>query len=151
MPDTTTDRLQTDAPLADLGPLAWVFDELRKSLDTANKAIKRFVREIEQSRNNDLEAVEPGSLRLARQQLHQAVGALEMVGLVSPAQVLRAMEAAVQRFVYKPATCTSAASNVVERAGFALIEYLEALLNNKPVPPVASETVSVSRPDWLLL
>ena len=137
MPDTTTDRLQTEAPLADLGPLAWVFEELRKSLDTANKAIKRFVREIEQSRNSDLEAVDPGSLRLARQQLHQAVGALEMVGLVSPAQVLRAMEAAVQRFVYKPATCTSAASNVVERAGFALIEYLEALLNNKPVPPVA--------------
>ena len=137
MPDTTTDSLQTDVPLADLGPLAWVFDELRKSLDTANKAIKRFVRETEQSRNNDLEAVDPGSLRLARQQLHQAVGALEMVGLVSPAQVLRAMEAAVQRFVQKPEACTNAASNVVERAGFALIEYLEAVLNSKPVPPVA--------------
>ena len=137
MPDTTTDSLQTDAPLADLGPLAWVFDELRKSLETANKAIKRFVREIEQSRNNDMEAVDPGSLRLARQQLHQAVGALEMVGLVSPAQVLRAMEAAVQRFVQKPEACTSAASHVIERAGFALIEYLEAVLNNKPVPPVA--------------
>lgn len=137
MPDNTTDRPQTEAPLADLGPLAWVFDELRKSLDTANKAIKRFVRETEQSRNNDLEAVDPGSLRLARQQLHQAVGALEMVGLASPAQVLRAMEAAVQRFVQKPETCTSAASVVVERAGFALVEYLEAVLNNKPVPPVA--------------
>jgi chemosensory pili system protein ChpA (sensor histidine kinase/response regulator) len=137
MLDTTTDSQQTDEPLADLGPLAWVFDELRKSLDAANKAIKRFVREIEQSRNNDLEAVDPSSLRLARQHLHQAVGALEMVGLVPPAQVLRAMEAAVQRFVQKPEICTSAASNVVERAGFALIEYLEALLNNKPVPPVA--------------
>lgn len=137
MPDTTTDSLQTDMPLADLGPLAWVFDELRKSLDTANKAIKRFVREIEQSRNHDLEAVDPSALRLARQHLHQAVGALEMVGLVPPAQVLRAMEAAVQRFVQKPQVCTSAASNAVERAGFALIEYLEAVLNNKPVSPVA--------------
>jgi len=137
MPDHAAESLPTDAPLADLGPLAWVFDELRKSLDTANKAVKRFVRETEQSRNNDLEAVDPGSLRLARQQLHQAVGALEMVGLVSPAQVLRAMEAAVQRFVQKPETCTSAASQVVERAGFALIEYLEAVLNNKPMPPVA--------------
>ena len=137
MPDTPNDSLQTDAPIADLGPLAWVFDELRKSLDTANKAIKRFVRETEQSRNNDLEAVDPGSLRLARQQLHQAVGALEMVGLVSPAQVLRAMEAAVQRFVQKPEICNHAASQTVERAGFALVEYLEAVLNNKPVPPVA--------------
>ena len=27
----------------DLGPLAWVLDELRKSLDGAAKALKRFV------------------------------------------------------------------------------------------------------------
>ncbi|MDO9252421.1 Hpt domain-containing protein [Hydrogenophaga sp.] len=137
MLDTTTDSLPMDAPLADLGPLAWVFDELRKSLDGANKAVKRFVRESEQSRHNDLEAVDPGSLRLARQQLHQAVGALEMVGLVPPAQVLRGMEAAVQRFVQRPQTCTEAAAAKVERAGFALIEYLQAVLNNKPVQPMA--------------
>jgi chemosensory pili system protein ChpA (sensor histidine kinase/response regulator) len=78
-----------------------VFDELRKSLDGANKAIRRFVRETEQARHSDLEAVDPASLRIARQQLHQAVGALEMVGLSAPAQVLRAMEAAVQRFVQR--------------------------------------------------
>jgi chemosensory pili system protein ChpA (sensor histidine kinase/response regulator) len=137
MPDTPADSPQTDASLADLGPLAWVFDELRKSLDVANKAIKRFVRESEQSRNKDLEAVDPASLRLASQQLHQAVGALELVGLVSPAQVLRAMEAAVQRFLQKPEICTSAASVVIERAGFALVEYLEAVLNNKPLSPLA--------------
>ncbi|MCW5653105.1 MAG: Hpt domain-containing protein [Hydrogenophaga sp.] len=123
--------------VADLGPLAWVFDELRKSLDGANKAIRRFVRETEQSRHNDLEAVDPGSLRLARQQLHQAVGALEMVGLGAPAQVLRAMEAAVQRFVQRPNTCTEDAAAKVERASFAMVEYLEAVLNNKPVQPVA--------------
>ncbi|WP_439519737.1 Hpt domain-containing protein [Hydrogenophaga sp.] len=136
--DTATDTdSQPMDTVADLGPLAWVFDELRKSLDGANKAIKRFVRETEQSRQNDLEAVDPGSLRVARQQLHQAVGALEMVGLGAPAQVLRAMEAAVQRFVQRPNTCTEEAAAKVERASFALVEYLEAVLNNKPVQPVA--------------
>ena len=137
--DTATDTTDSQPmdTVADLGPLAWVFDELRKSLDGANKAIKRFVRETEQSRLNDLEAVDPGSLRLARQQLHQAVGALEMVGLGAPAQVLRAMEAAVQRFVQRPNTCTEEAASKVERASFALVEYLEAVLNNKPVQPVA--------------
>lgn len=137
MLDTTPGSLPPDAPLADLGPLAWVFDELRKSLDAANKAIKRFVRETELSRHDDLEAVDPASLRIARQQLHQAVGALEMVGLGAPAQVLRAMEAAVQRFVQKPQVCTEEAAGKVERASFALIEYLETVLNNKPVQPVA--------------
>ncbi len=137
MLDKLADSSQTDAPLADLGPLAWVFEELRKSFDGANKAIRRFVRETEQSRYDDLEAVDPGSLRLARQQLHQAVGALEMVGLVAPAQVLRSMEAAVQRFVQRPQTCTTEAADKIERASFALIEYLEAVLNNKPVQAVA--------------
>ena len=131
MLDTQHDSLSLDTHLTDLGPLAWVFDELRKSLDGANKAIKRFIRESEQSRQSDLESVDPGSLRVARQQLHQAVGALEMVGLQAPAQVLRAMEAAVQRFVQRPLACTNEAAGKVERASFALIEYLEAILNNK--------------------
>jgi chemosensory pili system protein ChpA (sensor histidine kinase/response regulator) len=137
MLDNATDSLQMDPPVADLGPLAWVFEELRKSLDASNKAIKRFVRETEQSRMDDLQAVDPASLRQARQQLHQAVGALEMVGLGAPAHVLRAMEAAVQRFVQKPQSCNEAAAAKVERASFALVEYLEAVLNNKPVQPVA--------------
>jgi hypothetical protein len=54
MLDTRPGSLTPDAPLEDLGPLAWVFEELRKSLDGATKAIKRFVRETEQSRHNDL-------------------------------------------------------------------------------------------------
>ena len=137
MLDTHSDGLPPDVALNDLGPLAWVFEELRKSLDSANKAVRRFIRESEQARHSDLEAVDPGSLRAARQQLHQAVGALEMVGLAAPAQVLRGMEAAVQRFVQRPLSCTEDAAGKVERASFALIEYLEAVLNNKPVAPVA--------------
>ena len=137
MLDTRPGPLTPDAPMTDLGPLAWVFDELRKSLDAATKAVRRFVRESEQSRHNDLDAPDPSSLRIARQQLHQAVGALEMVGLGSSALVLRAMETAVQRFVQKPQQCTEAAAARIERAGFALVEFLEAVLNNKQVQPVA--------------
>src|SRR5256885_3753295 len=49
-----------------------------------------------------LEELDTSALRIARQQLHQACGALEMVGLGSPALVLRGMESAVQRFVQRP-------------------------------------------------
>lgn len=136
MLDTSTDSLPTDSPLADLGPLAWVFDELRKSLDGANKATKRFVREAAQFEPGGLDAPDPAPLRIARQQLHQAVGALEMVGLEQPAQVLRGMEAAVQRFVQRPQICDEAAVQQVEHAGFALLEYLQAVLNNKPLQPL---------------
>ena len=86
-----------ELPVSDLGPLAWVLDELRKSLDGATKALRRFVRDADLARGSDLTELDASHLRIARQQLHQAVGALEMVGLGAPAKVLRAMEALAQK------------------------------------------------------
>ena len=129
--------LDANSAVNDLGPLAWVLDELRKSLDASAKALKRFVREAEAARGSDLAALDAGQLRLARQQLHQAVGALEMVGLTGPALLLRAMEAAVQKFVQHPEQCNQEAAAKIERASFALSEYLEAVLANRPISPVS--------------
>jgi len=117
--------------------LAWVFDEVRKSLDVANRALRRFASNVAAVKQSDLSAADPSALRAARSQLHQVVGALEMVGFHAAASVVRGMEGAVQRFLTKPMLCDDDAAAKVERAGFALIEYLEALLNGKPVVPVA--------------
>src|SRR5512133_2297782 len=129
----------TDIELAtnDLGPLAWVLDELRKSLETASGALRRFVRDTGLARGSDMASVDGNQLRIARQQLHQAVGALEMVGQRGPAQVLRSMEAAVQKFIERPELCNETAAAKVERAGFALTDYLEGVLLGKPVSAVA--------------
>ena len=70
-----------DSVIADLGPLAWVLEELRKSLEGATKAMRRFVRDAELARGADIAELDASHLRIARQQLHQAVGALEMVRL----------------------------------------------------------------------
>ena len=51
----------------DLGPLAWVLDELRKSLDGAVKSLRRFVYEADMGRGGDLAALDAAPLRLARQ------------------------------------------------------------------------------------
>jgi chemosensory pili system protein ChpA (sensor histidine kinase/response regulator) len=125
-----------DLATTDLGPLAWVLEELRKSLTAASAALRRFVRDTGLARGEDMTSVDDGQLRIARQQLHQAVGALEMVGQGGPAHVLRSMEAAVQKFIDKPALCTEAAAAKVERAGFALTDYLEALLLGKRASPI---------------
>ena len=126
-----------DPTVKDLGPLAWVLDELRKSLDGAIKALRRFVRDADLALGSDLAALDTSHLRIARQQLHQAEGALEMVGLGAPASVLRAMEAVAQRFVQRPELCTQEQAAKVERASFALLEYLDAVLRAKPASPVA--------------
>ena len=121
----------------DLGPLAWVLDELRKSLDGAVKSLRRFVYEADMGRGGDLAALDAAPLRLARQQLHQVGGALEMVGMAAPAMVLRTMESAVQKFVQRPEMCTDEAAGVLERASFALGEYLDNVLAGKTVSAVA--------------
>jgi chemosensory pili system protein ChpA (sensor histidine kinase/response regulator) len=131
------DSGDNDQQLNDLGPLAWVLEELRKSLDGASKAIRRFVRDAEMARGSDLESLDASQLRIARQQLHQAVGALEMVGLPEPAKVLRSMEALAQKFVERPESCSEEAATKVERAGFALVEYLEGVLRGKSASAVA--------------
>ncbi|AGX87211.1 Hpt domain-containing protein [Candidatus Symbiobacter mobilis] len=122
---------------SDLGPLAWVLDELRKSLDSAVSALRRFVRDAEASRGSDIAALDASQLRIARQQLHQAVGALEMVGLEVPAKVLRAMQMLAQKFVQRPGTCNERAAQKLEGASFALIEYLEGLLKGRTTSAVA--------------
>ncbi|MDH6169476.1 chemosensory pili system protein ChpA (sensor histidine kinase/response regulator) [Variovorax boronicumulans] len=116
----------------DLGPLAWVLGEIQKSLDGVGKSLRRYVRDV----GNATEP-ESGPLQMARQQLHQAVGALQMVGHSSPALVLGAIEFAVQGFIAEPQRCTDSAVLKIERAGFAVTDFLSALLAGKAVSSVA--------------
>jgi chemosensory pili system protein ChpA (sensor histidine kinase/response regulator) len=118
----------------DLGPLAWVLGEIQKSLDGVGKSLRRFAREGSSVAVGDIDLA---PLRMARQQLHQAVGALQMVGHAAPAMVLGAMEFAVQNFITEPLHCTEAAVQKIERAGFAVTDFLNALLAGKLVSSVA--------------
>ncbi|WP_342620775.1 Hpt domain-containing protein [Rhodoferax sp. GW822-FHT02A01] len=134
---STSTAASGDPVLNDLGPLAWVLDELRKSLDGATKAMHRFVRDAELARGSGLGELDASHLRVARQQLHQAVGALEMVGMAAPAKLLHAMESAVQKFVQHPEQCSDDAALRIERASFALTEFLEGVLKGKTASSVA--------------
>ena len=124
-------------PGDDLITLAWVHEELRRSLEAAHKALRRFVRDSEALASSDIDAVDPAVLRTARSQIHQGVGALELVALPAAASVLRASEAAVQRFISKPERLTAGVVDDIERASFALLDYLARMLAGKPVSALA--------------
>ena len=124
------------AGLENLGPLAWVLDETRKSIEGSAKLLKRFAHESEMALGTGAAEIDAGQVRTARQQLHQVSGALEMVGQEIAARVVRGMEDAVQHFVLHPEKCNEAAASSLERAGFALIEYLESQLGEQPRPAV---------------
>ncbi len=120
----------------DLSALAWVSGELRRSLEAAHKALRRYLKEAEAAAGSDVDVVDPGVLRVARAQLHQGVGALELVGLPAAADVLRASEAAVQRLAARPALVTPAAVETIEKTSFALLDFLARQLAGKSVSPV---------------
>lgn len=121
----------------DLSALAWVQDELRRSLEAAHKALRRLVKESTALDGGDVDAVDPSVLRAARHQLHQGVGALELVGLPAAASLLRASEAVLQRYAAKPHKLTPLVVDQIERASFALLDYLARLLAGRPVSPLA--------------
>jgi chemosensory pili system protein ChpA (sensor histidine kinase/response regulator) len=122
---------------SDLSALSWVHDELRRSIELALKAVRRHARELEVSGGPDDGLVDPAQLQAARQHLHHGVGALELTGLPAGASVLRACEAAVQRFGGKPRLFDAQAAQTLERALFALLDYLERVLAGKLVSPLS--------------
>ena len=118
----------------DLGPLAWVMDELRKALEGSAKACARFARETELAPDAGLAALDTLALQ---QSLHQVAGALEMVAMPAPARLVQAMEAALLRLEQEPERCTAEAASTLENASFALLEYLETVLAGRKVAAVA--------------
>ncbi len=128
---------------ADLGPLAWVLDELRKTLDQANKGLRRFAREADAVRASVATTADAplppdtAPLRVSLQLFHQAAGALTLVDQPGPTKLLKAVEAVAHTFVQDPARCTEPAVQTVQRACFALVDCLQRALGDNPVSPVA--------------
>lgn len=118
---------------ADLSPLAWVQEELRRSLETVHKTLRRLLRDGD-SRLSALGGLGGGEtspsqpLQQAAAQLHQVAGVLSLVGLPAGATVLRAAEAAVERFAQNPNEVEVAAVETIERADFALLSFVAKLL-----------------------
>ena len=53
-------------PIDDLSALAWVHDELRRSLENSHKALRRHLKESEALGASDVDVVDPAILRSAR-------------------------------------------------------------------------------------
>ncbi|MGH6624514.1 MAG: Hpt domain-containing protein, partial [Burkholderiaceae bacterium] len=110
----------------DIAPLAWVIDEIRSSLSDAVNGLKAFL-----ASKQDVDSV-----RNARNQLHQANGALQLLDLRGVALVTDAVEQLTRRFEAEPKECLPAAVRVVETALTAVVAYLDALLSGRPNQPI---------------
>ncbi|RQO59328.1 hybrid sensor histidine kinase/response regulator [Paucibacter sp. KBW04] len=124
---------------ADLSPLAWVQEELRRSLETVHKSLRRHLRDGE-TRLSNFTALAGGAaegqaqspLLAAAAQLHQVAGVLSLVGLPAGATVLRAAEQAVSNLAQHPANIDLPKVEIIERADFALLSLISRLLAGTP-------------------
>jgi chemosensory pili system protein ChpA (sensor histidine kinase/response regulator) len=121
----------------DLSALAWVHDELRRSLEAAHKSLRRYLKEADALGGSDVDKVDPAILRHARTQLHQGAGALELVGMPTAALILRASETAIARLGARARGISPAAVESIERGSFALMDYLARLLAGRSISPLA--------------
>ena len=110
----------------DIAPLAWVIDEIRTSLTEAVNGLKAFL-----ANKQDVD-----SLRNARNQVHQANGALQLLDLRGVALLTDAVEQLTRRFEAEPRECLPAGVRSVETALAAVVAYLEALLSGRPNQPI---------------
>ncbi len=109
----------------DAAPLTWLTGEIRVATETAVAGVRQFLA------GGD---VEP--LRRAREQVHQAVGALRMVELRGAALLLDSIEQLLKRWESAPDDCDAAAAQKIEGALQALIAYLEGLRAGRADQPI---------------
>src|SRR5690606_35255659 len=112
----------------DTGPLSWVIGEIGEALTRSKVALgEALVQDAE---------TQTTTLRHAKNYLHQAHGALQMVDVDGVAIITETVEDLFDRFESGQLTLTDETVHVIGHAYQALIEYLQELLAGAAHQPV---------------
>ncbi len=126
-------------PAFDVGPLSWVQGEIDQALTRGLETIAAF----------KANPSDPTALKHARAHVHQAAGAIQMVGLDAVVAFTDELERQLTRMEELPAAEAQAACAVVDRACRKLRIFLDELVNGAPPIPLKLypeyEAMQVSR------
>ena len=112
-------------PAFDVGPLSWVQGEIDQALTRGLETIAAF----------KANPSDPTALKHARAHVHQAAGAIQMVGLDAVVAFTDELERQLTRMEELPAAEAQAACVVVDRACRKLRIFLDELVNGAaPIP-----------------
>jgi len=110
----------------DIGPLGWVKSEIDSSLERARAALDAYGGRAEAR----------GELQNCRLQLHQAAGAVQIVGLEGVSRFFEEVEALAEELEAGRARDEVNAAGVLERAIVAIGAYLSDLMDGAPDQPL---------------
>ena len=111
-------------PEFDLGPLSWVQGEIDQALTRGLEGLAQF----------RADPADSTPLKHARSHVHQAAGAIQMVGLDAVVAYTDELERQLARLLELPGPQAAAGCDVVDRACRKLRIFLDELVNG--VPPV---------------
>ncbi|RCS58525.1 Hpt domain-containing protein [Parvibium lacunae] len=100
----------------DTSSLGWVLGEIRQCLSHSSQALQAFRAQGDTAQ-----------LRVARTGLHQAHGALQIVGVDGVSILTEEVEHLYEQFETNPESCTDAAQQAIEQAFAAILDYLDEL------------------------
>ena len=113
----------------DIGPLTWVKGEIDQALTKAAEALAQYTASV-QTGNAD-----PTQLKFCKTHLHQAHGALQIVGLDGVTKLSEEIEALVGKFETDPAAITLENTEAGVNAMAAISRYLDELAQGGPHQP----------------
>ena len=113
-------------PIFDVGPLSWVQGEIDQALTRGLETIALF----------KANPADPTALKHARAHVHQAAGAIQMVGLDAVVAFTDELERQLTRMEELPAAEAQATCAVVDRACRKLRIFLDELVNGAPPIPL---------------
>lgn len=116
-----------------MGPLAWLLDQISDNLQAARTALKRAAKQPGEELPGAATAEKAG-LRTARTQVHQAAGAIELLGFFGAARLMQAAESALDHLIDHPEKLDSGALQRFEAGFNALVDYLESQRAGKNEP-----------------
>jgi chemosensory pili system protein ChpA (sensor histidine kinase/response regulator) len=119
--------VQVDIPLElDLGPLAWVKDEVVQTLGRARTEVEAII----------AGTAAPEAGKRAHDEIHQTSGAFELIGIEGLATYTREIERHLKAFNESPQTqSASEVLGAVERALRRLTSHLEEVFSGAPCKP----------------
>lgn len=109
----------------DIGPLSWVKDEIELALGRVAEQLQKYDGALDEALLAD-----------ARMHLHQAHGALSIVGLDGITEFSLAIERLLDALVDKSVPWSSARGGAAREGATALIQYLDELVGGRPNQPL---------------
>jgi chemosensory pili system protein ChpA (sensor histidine kinase/response regulator) len=112
--------------MLDIGPLTWVKSEIDSSLDRAHAALRAFAEDTQRA----------AELKSCRASLHQAAGAVQIVGLEGVSRFFEETERVVGDLESGRLEPSPAAIEALERAIAAIAKYLSELIDGAADQPL---------------